>query len=817
VYQEKIITNNLISQGWQRSDVDEGFSSIDSSNTSSQISSPQSFSTLPQQPERKVNKTLLAIISIIGVLIIGSGVFGYFYYFQETPEKVIEKMRARLTEVKTLEYQGDIKAEVTTPDLLGGGSLQPAQQTPSKKASDFSINFSGKSDVSDLNNPKGSFAFNIKTDALKELTQGDTTFGLEVRTINKVVYVKLNNLPNLGFFDLSFLSNQWIKIDTEAIKKQFGLEKFEAQIKEAPKQQGLTPEQTEKLKQVVAQTKVFKVTEKLASEEIEGINTHHYKFLIDKNELKKLITDISAIVQNKTLTDEELAELDKGLEAIESLGGEIWIGKKDYLPYKIIFTVGIKETTESKTAGQLTATLSFKNYDKPVQIDIPSPVKSIEEIMSQSLNTQNAGTPQTENIKQFNDAELGVSFSFPKTWGDVQKSTTAHISSVPFDLQHQFNFSQNSSIIAEVNYLGEPDVFRQHADYDKALKEKNDPTEEFCKPNLEYSSPYDDSNPVGSNQPHRPHSSFRQNGTYDYGVCKDEIISFVKAVKENGKIKVSKTYVIMTGNQSYSPLEISYKIELDSNDYWDGGATFYMGAQFEGTPRTEYKNFNTITYEDKDLIDNAIKSFQNSELNKELEQLVNSLSVKIVSEQDANNFIENYFKPKSQYSSDKIGVKFEYPSILPEPVLGKDEKSISIDGFELIKVILRQGAVAEEKSAAECEGMCFGPSITADQWDLHFDILTKGIIDKEKCKDCESIVTIGNNKFLVLFQGGAGYSGHPGKRYIIYQKGKRYEFNGFQNSFTLSTGFTLSEFDKMSDKSIMQKTVKNIIGSVSFN
>jgi hypothetical protein len=380
----EIITNNLISQGWQQSDVNEGFSSIDSSNTSSQISSPQSFSTLPQQPERKASKTLLAIISIIGVLIIGGGAFGYFYYFQETPEKVIEKMRTRLTEVKTLEYQGDIKAEITTPDLLGGGSfMQPTQQAPSKKASDFSINFNGKSDVNDLNNPKGSFAFNIKTDALKELTQGESTFGLEVRTINKVVYVKLNNLPNLGFFDLSFLSNQWIKIDTEVIKKQFGLEKFEEQIKEAQGQQELNPEQTEKLKQVVAQTKVFKITEKLASEEIEGVNTHHYKFLIDKNELKKLITDISVIVENKTLTDKELAEFDKGLEAVESIGGEIWIGKKDYLPYKIIFTVGIKETAESKTAGQLTATLLFKNYNKPVQIDIPSPVKGIEEILGQ--------------------------------------------------------------------------------------------------------------------------------------------------------------------------------------------------------------------------------------------------------------------------------------------------------------------------------------------------------------------------------------------------------------------------------------------------
>jgi len=360
----EIITNNLISQGWQQSDVNEGFSSIDSFNTSSQISSPQSFSTLPQQPERKGNKTLLAIISIIGALIIGSGVFGYFYYFQETPEKVIEKMRTRLTEVKTLEYQGDVKTEFTTGWF-----------------SDFSVNFSGKSDVSDLNNPKGSFESIIGAD--------DIFLAFELRNIGKIIYFKLSNIPylelGLEFSDISFIDDQWIKTNIESLKKPFWLENFEEQIKEEQKQQELTPEQIEKLKQIVAQTKVFKVTEKLASEEIEGVNTHHYKFSIDKNELRKLIVNIIVIVENKTLT-EGLVEFDRTriMEKLESLNGEIWIGKKDLLPYKISFEAlmitsvsGFKIPDKDK----FMLMISFKNYDKPVKIDIPSPVKSLEEIL----------------------------------------------------------------------------------------------------------------------------------------------------------------------------------------------------------------------------------------------------------------------------------------------------------------------------------------------------------------------------------------------------------------------------------------------------
>jgi len=396
------IKESLRQVGWREEDIEEGFNSINSSTPSvipESITTHQ-FSATLQQPERKRNKILLATISVLSMLIIGGGVFGYFYYFRETPEKVIEEMKIHLAGVKAFEYRGKIKTEITTSNLLGGGNfIQPTQQIPSKKTSNFSINFNGKVDTSDPSNPKGSLTFNIKTDALKKMTQRESVFGLEVRVINKIIYVKLNNLSNLGFVDLRFLSNQWIKIDTKTVKKQSGFEKPEGQIGKERKQQKLNSEQLKKLKQAVIQAKILKVTEKLASEKIEGVNTHHYKFSIDKNELKKLVVNTNEIVQSKTLTDEDLTKLDKELKAIKSLEGEIWVGKKDYLPYKILFIIRTKKATESKTVKQLTATLLFKNYNKPVQVDIPSPVKDIKEILGQlfgkSWNSARLSKPQS--------------------------------------------------------------------------------------------------------------------------------------------------------------------------------------------------------------------------------------------------------------------------------------------------------------------------------------------------------------------------------------------------------------------------------------
>lgn len=434
-----------------------------------------------------------------------------------------------------------------------------------------------------------------------------------------------------------------------------------------------------------------------------------------------------------------------------------------------------------------------------------------------SNSTQNTPTPQIGAIKQFSDTELGVSFSYPQVWGDIQKITTPHIRSTPFDLDHKFNFAANPSVTISVNYLGEPEKFREHADYEKALAEKKNPRASFCTENLEYLAPSDNQNPS------QPHSSFRQNSIYSYGACDEKLTSFITARKVSdpsglvdldkqgsSKIEISKTYVIESGNQLYSALKIVVNLpNLNSSDYCE--VPWGIG----GGP-SKLKSFHCITYPDKEAIESAIKDFQNSELNKETTQMINSIFVKSIAKQDADNFIANYFKTKSSYSNDKLGIKFDYPSILPTPILGQNEKSITIEGFEIVEVLSRQDAVDIEKSAADCDGMCFGPSITASEWDLHLDILTKKLIDKEKCKDCISITTIGNNKFLMLFQAGAGYSGHPGKRYITYQKGKRCEFNGFQNSFTLGTGFTLAEFDKMSEESGMQKVIKDIIAGVVF-
>ena len=387
---QKEIKNSLKSVGWQEKDIDEAFSSVKTSvpykpsaNTNSQ-QNPISFSL----QEKKANKILITFISVISVLILGSGAaFGYFYYLKETPEKVIDKMKIHLVDIKTFECQGEIKTKITMPDAKASFSnflsdtlfQEPTHQKVDKKTKDFFISFNSQLDVSDSQNPKGSFIFKIKTDALKELTQQENSFDLESRFFNDTLYFKLESLPNSSSFDINilstflnnFLANQWLKFE----------------IREDLKDKEMLQNENEKINQLINQAQVFKITEKLANDKIDGTETYHYKFLIDNNELKKrknILFSDETETNNENLSNKESTEFDKWFESLGNLTGEIWIGKKDYYIYKI--TILSEPTQLNQIGEQLSITLLFKNYNKPLQIEAPSSAKNLDDIFNEMFN-----------------------------------------------------------------------------------------------------------------------------------------------------------------------------------------------------------------------------------------------------------------------------------------------------------------------------------------------------------------------------------------------------------------------------------------------
>jgi hypothetical protein len=317
------------------------------------------------QPPKRPRKILLFVILLIGLLIIGGGASAYFFYWQ-SPEMIMQRMFGKLGMIKSAEYSGQIKFETEIKGLFADpiGVL---------------LNFDGAFDITNLDNPKQSQKINASGSGFFE----GLALELGVKTIDKINYVKLSNiapmtadlLTGLGL-DLTKAENQWIKIDIEEAKERFGVSKKKTAIEKLRKEQIL------KAQALVKKFKLFKITQKMPSEKIEGVISHHYKFALDKEEFKMFILEMEKILGEDFLfSEEEISRLDDAL-ALFSLTGDIWIGKSDLWPYKIILDSSSKEDEEKgMAAAKITLNLSFKNFNKTISIEPPAEAKSLQGVM----------------------------------------------------------------------------------------------------------------------------------------------------------------------------------------------------------------------------------------------------------------------------------------------------------------------------------------------------------------------------------------------------------------------------------------------------
>ena len=405
------IEGELKAAGWQKQDVDEALNSL-LKTKQAPISSSQPLveeSVINHNEDSKLSassfrsrKKIVYIVCgvILGLLIIGGGVMAYFSYFP-TPDIVIKKMLGNLATVKSGQYSGetqlnfDLKNLVpsSTDSILLGQTLEPAPASTDtdKKNANFIVNYSGSGDFHDSNNIQNSLALNLKA---SNTPIGDLNLGLEARAVNKMFYLQMTDLPSLGFFDISFLENKWIEINPASSNNQFGL--MELKVPEV----NLTPEQIVAIKLAAQKAELLQITENMPSEKISGLDMYHYKFIIDKEALKNFLIASAKITNDKTLTEEEINNFDKEFSSLESPTGEIWIGKDDFLPYKISLAYTVKEGDNLKTSGTVNFSLLLSNLNQPFKVEIPSPIQSIEEIISEFMlglqTPESIGSSSTE-------------------------------------------------------------------------------------------------------------------------------------------------------------------------------------------------------------------------------------------------------------------------------------------------------------------------------------------------------------------------------------------------------------------------------------
>lgn len=390
------IRGNLLKQGWPAADVDlalapaaaSPFAPVSPASSTPAMAapiSPVSATSSLAAPHSGMNKKKWLILGgavIVLALLIGGGAYAYFGYYLST-DRILGETKTRLASVKTFQYDGNLAVSMqqTTTDTTGLGL------TPSDKPRKLDIGFSGSANTEEVDNLSSFFSLNIKGNPLNP--EQEASLGIDVRNIGAMMYLKLDipveEKDKESFAMLQGFNNKWFSLDLDALRKQFGPETGTAEEKAS------FAENAAKVKEAVNRHQPIIITSRLPSDKINGVSTFHYAYAIDKNELIALMIDVDGIVTNEKTSDEVKAEIRKNVEEAQMPTGELWISKKDYLPYRMTLN-GTDSTTSGtiKTDWTIALDLNLSKFNETVVVEKPADAKPVEEAIKELFGAMGA-------------------------------------------------------------------------------------------------------------------------------------------------------------------------------------------------------------------------------------------------------------------------------------------------------------------------------------------------------------------------------------------------------------------------------------------
>ncbi len=340
-----------------------------------------------------MDKKKTGIIVAVGagiVLIAGGAGAAYWHSQMLSPEAVVATAMNNIAAVKTYKQDSVLKLNIYSTDLnnlsasgmMMDDAMAATTASTTPEHAEVTVTTQSVSDISNTSSIKMNSVFNVNADA------GDNklALGAEIRVVGKTFYAQLTNAPTLGFFSLKPLENQWVKIDPTALAKQFGDSDVETKLAAVQASPQFTVEQKEQLKQAFFESGVATITSKLTSESLDGQSMYHYGYLIHKENLRSFVQKVNAIVQKDApLTEEDWKQFEETISKIEQPAGEIWIGKKDLLPHRLMIAVKSITKEGQNNSGSGVMTINMKDFNAPVTVEAPASSKNIEDLVSEYL------------------------------------------------------------------------------------------------------------------------------------------------------------------------------------------------------------------------------------------------------------------------------------------------------------------------------------------------------------------------------------------------------------------------------------------------
>lgn len=232
-----------------------------------------------------------------------------------------------------------------------------------------------------------------------KLALGGTSFsaGLDILKIADAFFVRVNEAPSLGFFDLAALKGKWIKaVPEDAYGTFLGSVFYRGDDKGVDKQSARLITQYQLLFRLLKEENLIQVSQEFPQEKANNEKLYHYAIKLDRSkfaEFYKRLTEETkkefgedAIFKfnEETLTYLQSQEFAKFYDALEkNIQLELWVDASDFSPRKISYTHrlvppdSIVKLKDKQYHFNITVGLSDVN--QPVTVDAPPTTISVDE------------------------------------------------------------------------------------------------------------------------------------------------------------------------------------------------------------------------------------------------------------------------------------------------------------------------------------------------------------------------------------------------------------------------------------------------------
>jgi hypothetical protein len=386
------------------------------------------------------HKILVSVLLLAGLLVAG-GSYAAYYLMPPNINKVQGLILDKLEEMQTVEYSGSLEGQVTTDSLitlrdtikrlaLAGENPDGAIAEPGDEEGDVAgsqsatirLDFTGAADARDINDPRTEFSFTITAEGF--------VIGLETVSVSDDLFFKVTQFPDLGIKEIDQFIGKWYRVSTEDLE--------ELELREADESsEGLTKEQTDRVMQVLKESRVFRIAERLESGEVEGKAAHRYRYTVDELALLNTVQSVMSVVLGSEPEEISATDREKFLDWVDLQGGEIWIAKKDYMPVKLTFDMLMRSVEGAPVTGRLGFELTVKSYNEDVKIEAPQGGLNLMDVVNEMLSdsrVKSADARRLADVRQIMTS-LEVYYNefdrYPRTLDQLAEEDMIYMATVP--------------------------------------------------------------------------------------------------------------------------------------------------------------------------------------------------------------------------------------------------------------------------------------------------------------------------------------------------------------------------------------------------